>query len=192
MRYEIQQTMFIQRVIGLLFIFLLYFTTLYSQKNECVTELSLGVSEVSLIKATSVVISLQLKQRDAGLSLETSTSDSTARLLISSVVSEQPRTLSARISDGVVPPGTQLQLEALPPNVNFVGDAGLYSAPIILDQTDKPFVTQITTCYSGTDLTDGYSLKFIFTLNADPSTYGSIRATSTSSVSVTITLTAAI
>ena len=164
----------------------------YGQSNEAVTELSLGVSEVALVKSTSGVISLQLKQREAGLSLETSTSDSTARLLISSIVSDQPRTLSAKISDGAVPSGTQLQLEALPPNVNFVGNAGIYSAPIVLDIIDKPFVTQITSCYSGTELTDGYSLKFIFSINTDASSYGLIRATTNTSVSVTITLTEAI
>lgn len=180
------------KLIGALILLLLYTISVYSQQNEAVTELSLGVSEVSLVKATSGVVTLQLKQREAGLSLETSTSDSTARLLISSVVSEQPRTLSARISDGIVPPGTQIQLEALPPNVNFVGNAGVYSNPIILDNLDKPFVTEITTCYSGTDLSDGYSLKFTFSLNADRSTYGSIRASTNTSVSVTITLTEAI
>lgn len=162
-----------------------------AQSNEAVADLTLGVSEVSLIKVSTGVVSLQLKQRDAGLSLESQTSDSTTRLLISSVVSEQPRTLSARISDGVIPPGTQIQLSALPPNVNFVGTAGMFSNPIVLNETDNTFVTQIMTCYSGTDLSDGYPLKFSFSLDTNPTTYGSIRATTSNSISVTITLTEA-
>lgn len=157
--------------------------------NSAKAELSLGVTEVSLVKVSGDVITLQLKPREAGLSLENSTSDSTARLLISSVVSAQPRTLSARISDGRVPSGTMLQIEAKQPNVAFVGSAGIFASPVVLDETDKPFITQIMTCYSGTELSDGYSIKFIFSLSGDASTYGSIRAATNTSVTVTLTLT---
>lgn len=175
---------------GLVIVCLLSSISMFGQKdNEAVTTLSLGVSEVCLIKASSSVISLQLNQRDAGLSLETSTADETARLLISSVVSETPLTLIAKISDGVVPAGTKLQLTALPPNGNFKGSTGLYaSPPITLDGTNQAFVTQITTCYSGTGLSDGYPLKFIFSLDDPDVSYGAIRAKN-ATITVTITLT---
>lgn len=158
-------------------------------RNTATAELSLGITEVSLLKISTTIISLQLKQQEAGLPLEKSTSDSTARLLISSVVSVQPRMMSARISEGRVPSGTRLELLALQPNVNFVGYAGTYAPPIILDETDKIFVTDIMTSYSGTDLSDGYPLKFIFSIDDDVSSYGLLRATTNTSVTVTITLT---
>lgn len=156
--------------------------------NKAVANLSLGVTEVSLIKVNSGVISLTLNQRDAGLSIETSNADSSARLVVSSLISSVPRTLTARISAGTVQPGTNLMLSALIPNANFVGTWGTLSNPIILDETDRPFVSEIASCYSGTTASDGYPLKFIFALDSNTSSYGLIRATVGSSVTVTLTL----
>jgi hypothetical protein len=178
--------------IGLLVIFLIgYYPQIVGQSNEATVKLSLGITEAALIKVNTTALSMQLKPRDAGLSLETSTSDSTARLLISSVVSSQPRTLSARISEGVIPSGSTLKLVAQPPNASFVGVLGTFTPPTDLDAVDKPIITQIMTCYSGKDLSDGYVLKFIFAIDALSSNYGSIRATNNGSITVALTLTAA-
>jgi hypothetical protein len=157
-------------------------------KNKAVANLSLGVTEVSLLKINTGVISLLLNQRDAGMSIETSNADSSARLIISSLISSVPRTLTARISSGAVPQGTYLMLAALIPNSTFVGSWGSLSTPILLDETDRPFVTNIESCYSGTTASDGYPLKFIFGLDTNTSTYGLIRATVGNSVTVTLTL----
>ena len=157
--------------------------------NTAVANLSLGITEVSLLKVNTGVISLLLNQRDAGLSIETSSADSSARLLVSSLISSVPRTLTARISAGAVQPGTYLMLSSLIPNTNFVGSWGSLSTPIILDETDRPFVTNIASCYSGTAASDGYPLKFVFGLDLNTTTYGLIRATVGASVTVTLTLT---
>ena len=159
--------------------------------NTATTTLTLGVTEVSLLRLTDGVINLQLNQRDAGLSLETSKSDSTARLLISSVISNSPRVLTAKISAGTVPTGSHLELVAILPNQNFVGSIGTLASPITLDGTDKPFVTEIATCYSGTGSTDGYPLKFTYALDMNASSYGNLRATMGTQVIVMFTLTAA-
>lgn len=157
-------------------------------KNQAVANLTLGVTEVSLLKVNSGVISLLLNQRDAGMSIETSNADSTARLIVSSLISSVPRTLTAHISSGAVPQGTYLMLAALIPNSTFVGSWGSLGTPIILDETDRPFVTNIESCYSGTTASDGYPLKFIFGLDLNTSAYGLIRATVGNSVTVTLTL----
>lgn len=159
--------------------------------NSANATLILGVTEVSLLKASQGVINLQLNQREAGMSIETSKSDSTSRLLMSSVIStDVRRSLSAKITSGVVPSGTQLQLVALQPNSNFVGDFGTLASPVSLGETvDMPIVTDIATCYSGTDPSDGYPLKFIYALDSKTS-YGSIRAQIGGQVVVTLTLTA--
>lgn len=161
------------------------------ESGSAEAKLTLDVTEVSLLKVSSDVISLQLKSREAGLPLEFSASDSTARLLISSVVSAHPRTLSACISEGKVPPGTVLKIVAQQPNVAFVGSAGIFASPVILDETDKPFVTEIMTCYSGTELSDGYPIKFIYELDGNTSNYGLIRASTNASVTIKFTLTEA-
>lgn len=160
--------------------------------NSANATLILGVTEVSLLKASQGAINLQLNQREAGMSIETSKSDSTSRLLMSSVIStDVRRSLSAKITSGVVPSGTQLQLVALQPNSNFVGDFGTIASPVALGETvDMPIVTDIATCYSGTDPSDGYPLKFIYALDSRTS-YGSIRAQIGGQVVVTLTLTAA-
>jgi len=158
--------------------------------NTASATLILGVTEVSLLKANESVINLQLNQRAAGMSIETSKSDSTARLLISSVIStDNRRQLTAQVTSGTVPAGTQLQLVALPPNANFVGEYGTLASPVPLGAVGLPIVTNIATCYSGTDPSDGYPLKFIYALDSEAS-YGSIRAKPGEQVVVTFTLTA--
>jgi hypothetical protein len=164
-----------------------------SVSNTATATLTLGVTEVSLIKVSAGVINLQLNRREAGLPVETSKSDSTARLLISSVISTSAaRTLSAKISAGSLPASTHLELVAMQPNVNFAGTPGALALPITLDATDKPIVTGIETCYSGTGPSDGYPLKFVYALDTNASNYGSLRATTGTQVIVTFTLTAAL
>jgi len=159
--------------------------------NVATSTLTLGVNEVSLLKASSNVINLTLQQRDAGMSVEISKSDSTARLLISSVITSTTRTLSAKITSGTVPAGTLLKLTTLQPNASFVGTTGTASSTVTLDATDRPIVTGIGTCYSGTSASDGYPLKYTYALDSNPSTYGSLRATTGVQIVVTLTLTAA-
>lgn len=179
-----------------LFVFLCLFVSLsinaqetaIKNSNKAEANLTLGVTEVALVRVNTQVINLQLVQREAGLSVEVSKSDSSARLYLSSLISSDPRTLSARISEGVVPEGTFLQLEAMKPNENFVGPWGTLGPIITLDNTDRSFVTNITSCYSGIGTEDGYPLKFVFTLDADNSSYGQIRASTGTNVVVTITL----
>jgi hypothetical protein len=173
-----------------LFILLIFFNiNVKGQTNTATTSLTLGISEVSLIRSTGGVVSLQLLQRDAGLSVETSKSDSTARILISSVITSASRTLSARITSGTVPTGTHLDLVAQQKNANFVGSGGTLASKITLDATDRPIITGIQTCYSGTAASDGYPLKFTFALDPSSATYGNLRATTSGGVSITVTLT---
>jgi hypothetical protein len=157
--------------------------------NTATATVTLGVTEVSLLKASENPINLQLNQQEAGMSIESSKSDSTARMLISSVIStSSPRTMTARITGGSVPTGTRLDLVALQPNTNFVGGYGIFSAQITLDETDKPVLTDIASCYSGTGVEDGYPLKFTYALDVNPATYSAIRASSGTQVVVTFTL----
>jgi hypothetical protein len=159
--------------------------------NSSSTTITLGISEVSLLKSSADIINLQLNQQDAGLSVESSASDSTARLLISSVISSSmTRTLSAKITAGAVPSGTHIELSALQPNSNFAGETGTLVSPTTLDGTDRPIISNIASCYSGRGAADGFPLKFTYALDVNPATYGTLRATTGSQVVVTFTLTA--
>jgi len=93
--------------------------------NIATTKVTLGVAEVALLKVNSSgAISLMLGNQDAGMSLESSKSDSTARLRISSVEGSTTRTLSAKITNGIIPAGSHLELVALQPNANFMERQG--------------------------------------------------------------------
>lgn len=159
--------------------------------NTTTTVLSLGVTEVSLLKVSDGVVSIQLGQREAGLPLESTRSDSTARLLISSVISSSAtRTLTAKITSGTVPVGTHIDVVAMQPNASFTGEHGTFAPPVTLDGTDRPIITGIATCYSGKEASDGYPLKFTYGIDQNSSAYGSIRATVGAQIVVTFTLTA--
>lgn len=176
-------------------LWILFFGTAKGQvgtvSNSASATITVGITEVSLLKANQGLVNLLLNQQDAGLSIEVAKSDSTTRLLLSSVITSTPRTLSAKITTGTVPLGTHLELVVLQPNTNYVGNSGIFAPPIILDQTDKPIVTDIGTCYSGTGASDGYPIKFIFKLDDNANNYGNIRATTGIQIIVTFTLSGA-
>lgn len=157
-------------------------------KNTASANVTLGVTEVSLVRINAQVISLRLSQQEAGLAIESTKADSSARLHISSLISSQTRFLTAKITDGVVPEGTELQLVAMNPNANFVGQWGTFGPVVTLDRTDRILISNIASCYSGTETDDGIPLKFIYSLSADRATYANIRATQGNNVVVTLTL----
>jgi hypothetical protein len=159
--------------------------------NVSTTTLSLGIPEVSLLKISAGVINLSLLQRNAGQSIETSKSDSTTRLLVTSVIRTTNRTLTAKITSGTVPTGTLLKLVAKQPNASFIGTASTLGAEVTLDATDRAVVTNIGTCYSGTAASDGYPLRFTYALDSNTATYSSLRANSGVTIIVTLTMTAA-
>lgn len=168
---------------------ILPFGSALGQTNTATTNLSLGISEVSLLQASASTIILQLSQQSAGLPVEASKSDSTARLKASSVITSTTRNLSAKITSGTVPAGTILKLIAQTPNASFVGSPGTLNAAVTLDNTDRTIVSAIATCYTGTGTSDGYPLKFTFALST--SSYADLRATTGTSITVTLTLSAA-
>lgn len=156
-------------------------------------DLSLGMPEVLLVKSNSALINLTLSPQEAGLAVEPSKSDSTARVLISSVVAGvQTRNLSASVTTGTVPAGTYLKLVARAPNASFVGTAGTLGAEIELGAVAQTVVSGIGTCYSGTAGDDGYRLKYTFGIPAATGSYSAIRASVGTSVTVTLTLSAGI
>jgi len=159
--------------------------------NVSTSTISLGIPEVSLLKTSTGVINLSLLQRNAGQSIETSKSDSTTRLLLSSVIRTTNRTLSAKITTGTIPTGTILKLIAKQPNASFIGSASTIGAEVTLDATDRAVITNIGTCYTGTAASDGFPLRFTYALDSNTATYGALRANSGVTIIVTLTMTAA-
>lgn len=166
----------------------------YSQgTNQASNTISLGMPEVLLLKSNTPLINLTLSPQEAGQAVEQSKSDSTARILISSVVTgNQTRNLSASVTGGAVPAGTFLRVIALTPNSSFIGTRGSLDAEVELDASAKNIITGIGTCYSGTGADDGYILKYTFGVLTAAGSYGLIRASSGTEVTVTLTLSAGV
>jgi len=161
------------------------------QTNQVTQGLSLGMPELNLVSSISPIISLELTTAVAGQAVLSSKSDSTARIKISSVIAEgKTRTLSAKVSVGTVPAGTELKLIAKNPNGSFVGNMGSLGAVAVLSGSDAPIVTSIGSCYSGVADDDGYVLKYTWGLLAGTGSYANVRATTGTSVTVTLTLSA--
>lgn len=167
------------------------FNVIGQNSNESAGTVTLGLQEVSLIDANADV-SLVLTPQTAGLAVKPSVVDSTARILISSVVSDaNTRDLSVAFS-GSLPTGTFLKLQAKVPNTNFVGTSGTVTGEIDFNNTiSQNLVTGIGTCYSGTNADDGYKLVYEFGTSATAENYADIRAVGGAAITATYTLTAA-
>ena len=151
--------------------------------------LTLGMPEVLKVASTSPTINLTLTARAAGLAVMDTVSNSTARILISSVIAATTHKLSASVTSGIIPPGTYLHLLAMLPNTNFVGTAGTPSSEIVLTgAVDQSIVDGIGTCYSGISADDGYKLKYTFGIPPATGAYGLIRASGGTAITVTLTI----
>lgn len=183
----------LKKIITVIGVFLMISANTWAQTNVATNNLSLGLPELNLIASSASTINLQLTTTTAGQAVEASKSDSSTYVQISSVVSStQTRSLSAEITNGVVPAGTKLSLVAQSPNANFAGTGGTLGSQVLLSSSSADIVTLIGSCYSGVTSTDGYRLKYTWGLDNPASTYGAIRATAGASIVVTITLSAGI
>ncbi len=180
-------------VLGLIILTNLSIVSAQDGSNTATNVVSLGMPEVYMLASNSATVNLTLTPTTAGNAVVSSVADSTARVLISSVVAEaQTRTLTAKISAGSVPAGTYLNLVAQTPNATFVGTAGTFAAEIQLSATDQNIITGIGTCYSGTSSDDGYKMKYTYGVPESTEQYDLIRASGGSAVTITFTLSAGI
>lgn len=182
-------------VLMIAFLGILLGSSFVVQGQTATNGLSLGMPELNLLSSASATISLELTTAVAGTAVESSKSDSTARVKISSIIAEgKTRTLSAQVTTGAIPGGTTLQLKALTPNSNFGGTKGtLGSIATLSTGSATQIVTGIGSCYSGTGADDGYVLKYTWGLNNPSTNYGDIRAAPTgSAITVTLTLSAGV
>jgi len=166
----------------------------WAQDNVTAHNITLGLPEVALLATSSGGVNLTLSAATAaGEAVQQSISDSTAYVQFSSVISEgSPRILSAKYS-GTLPAGTNLTAKVLAPNANAVGTTGtLVASDVSLTTVDATLVSDIGSCYSGTAVDDGYRMKYTWGLDNPTANYADIRATAATSLTVTLTLTAAL
>ncbi len=159
-------------------------------------ELTMGIPEVLLIDAVNdagVVgaVSLELTTVTAGTAISGGTGTSYAQ--VSSIVaSGQTRTITAAVTG--VPAGTALSVTTtVPSNANQAGTVGTGTSnvPLINAAAASTIVSGIGSCYTGTSSGDGYQLDWIWDAGA-AGDYGSIVATTGSTATVVLTITAGV
>lgn len=127
------------------------FNAIGQTTNSSSNTLSLGLQEVSMIHGSTSPVNLTLTPQSAGLAVKPSVSDSTARVLTSSVISgTSTRTMSV-VFTGTLPGGTYLTLQAKSPNANFVGEQGAIGGLATYASSggaSQDIISAIGTCYS--------------------------------------------
>jgi len=145
-----------------------------AQDNEIAEQtVNVSLGQVALLAIPAVEVTLSLSSAAyAGEAVATALSNENTRLRITSLVGTGvTRKVEAQITTGTLPVGTLLQVEALAAIQNFIGVAGTSSGVQTLISTGAVAVqTAIGSCNSGTEVADGYVLKYTFSEDADPLT----------------------
>jgi hypothetical protein len=152
----------------------------------------MGIPQVSLINAVdasgnTAAVSLQLTTDVAGTAISGGTGTSYAQ--VSSIVaSSATRTIQANYDQ--IPSGTTLDVTGdLPNSGNGGGEFGASANTVTLSTTAQDIFTGVGSCYTGTAPLDGYILNWQWNAGA-AGVYQNIVATSGSSTTVTLTITA--
>jgi hypothetical protein len=170
---------------------ILYAKYVQAQTWTAGDNVTLQISAFGLIDSNHAPVSMTMASPTAGEAV-VSTSNSDLFIKISSIVpGGTDREITARISNGTVPSGTILELQAASCTAaNSGGELGIVeTTPIVLSTADQYLVRFIQTCYTGTGYNDGYQMTFTWSPVVTSSTYGQIEAI-TASITVVFTLTA--
>lgn len=132
----------------------------------------LAVYNTNANAGTSTAVSMSLTgASEAGAGIMTETTNSDTRLRISSLVENgKSRNVTASITPNLNNTGTEFFVTFTKPS-NFqpaVANGGTCSSEVNLtDGTSKTLVSGITTCWSGTGTTDGYTVTYRYAKAAD-------------------------
>lgn len=166
-------------------------TNAWTQDWTAGDNVTLEVQDFSLIETNYAPVSLSLTTSTAGAAVAP-VSNSDLFVKISSIVpGGTNREITARISNGYVPAGTNLTLASAPcTTTNSGGILGTpVASPITLSVIDQDLVTGIQTCYTGTGYNDGYQMTFTWGPDSPETNYSLIES-STTNITVVFTITA--
>lgn len=155
---------YLKRTIGLVIFFISL--TVNGQNSRIVTqEVKLQVAGSALLAVYGPAVELKLAgASQAGDAIAQAVEDNSTRLRMSSLVDNQEkRSILAKISEALV--GTQLYVELLQPNTNFVypENMGTLKGQLLLDnEAEVTLVEGIGTCWSGITEDDGYVIKYTY------------------------------
>lgn len=145
--------------------FLTPFTAIGQDSRVATQPVTLQVAGSALLAVSGPEVSLVLAGAvEAGEAIAASIENDETRLRISSLVNdEESRSITAKISEELV--GTQLYVELLDPNTNFVypeNKGTLNGQQLLSNESEATLVEGIKTCWSGKTDGDGYVIKYTY------------------------------
>jgi hypothetical protein len=163
---------------------------LTAQEPVAGSEITLQVSAYQLIETNHAPVILTMTNSTAGAPVD-AVSNSDLFLRLSSVTpGGTDSEVTARISSGSIPAGTQLTLVSADcTTTNSGGALGTANlTPIVLSAIDQNLVDFIGTCYTGTGYNDGYQMTFEWS-PIDLTTNYSLITSASYNITITFTLT---
>ena len=151
-------------------------TTSFAQDTETDShEITIGISEVALLDLEAADKNITLNSTaptEAGLATNFDVTDSSIWLNYSSIVgSGNSRNIKVKISNGTVPSGLQLTVEAGNDAGNGAGTKGSpVSAAVVLNATDADIITGVGSAYTGNGVNNGHNLTYKLSQSGDYST----------------------
>lgn len=167
--------------------------TLSSQTYTAGDYINLQLQDFSLIATNNAPINLSMTAGDAGGALNSATNSDMYVRVTSIVPGSTHREITARISNGTVPPGTKLTLVSDNcTTTNSGGNLGTASTiPIELNTIDQILVDGIGSCYTGINNDDGYRLTYTWMTDVSGANYNLLEATTEpTTITVVLTITA--
>jgi len=75
------------------------------------------------------------------------------------------RSIVAQITDGTLPEGISLYVEASPYSGTGKGETGVSAGKTLIGNAPRPIITSIGSCYTGDGINNGHSLNFSLDIN---------------------------
>ncbi len=178
------------RITGCISVILFCLNTSYAQSNQDSHDIRIVVPE-----ASSIAISgesgggIQLAPTapiEAGMALDFESAKDQSLWLNYSAVSQEGKAIYVKISEGEVPSGTNLQVNATQLSADGNGNLGQANGSVTLSTTNQQLISGIITCYTGDGSEKGRQLAYSLVTTSQ---YGSIQATSNQVITVCYTIT---
>lgn len=163
--------------------------------NQNAHNVVIGVPAVALLDleaASSTSITLgPTAPTEAGLPVTFNAVDTSIWINYSSIIgstTEPSRLVTAQITDGTVPAGTQLKVLAASASGSGDGTMGAPSAQVTLTSSAQNVITGIGSSYTGNGVNNGHNLSYSLNLIASSGSYAQLDFDNSDTVTITYTL----
>jgi hypothetical protein len=169
---------------------LLLFAALACAQVDTVPQLvGAGVNPVAEVSVSDNVAGLVIDNPVVGGDQPPDDTHATTYLRYTSIVdSGKTRTISAAVTAGIIPAGTDLYVTAATPGAGGRGNKGTGQGEMNLEPSAAGLITGIRSCWTGTGATQGSNLTYRLAVDPDEVDADELFTATVSDVTVTWTL----